>query len=94
MILTSRLGAVTGSVLIGLGVVLLVAGYPNEIALRPYYQCYNCEMPFDFVECEFCEGEGYIQYLVMVFIGWILVVTGIIVVFHFGSRLMTAKIMK
>ncbi len=75
--------------LIGIGILSLVIGIPNEERLRPYYTCYNCDEPWDLetpVSCDYCEPEEYAIYGILIFIGLVLLAMGVFIVLGVGRE--------
>nr|MDO8111802.1 hypothetical protein [Candidatus Sigynarchaeota archaeon] len=67
---------------LGLGIVLVSIGLPNEARLRPYYECFNCHEEEDIegfiiTVCE-CEPPEYELFMAMIVLGFILAGSGVI----------------
>ncbi len=66
--------------MVGIGVILLSIGLPNEARIRPYRYYYNCEEytdieNFTWTDCE-CEPPEYEVYLGLAVVGAIMAIIG------------------
>jgi len=85
-------GAIFSLALIGIGILLVSIGLPNEMRIRPYKYEYNCveEEDIEGFTTTYCETDPpeYVTYLAMAAGGFVLIGTGVIlfVVFYLGSK--------
>jgi len=85
-------GTVFSIVLLGIGILLVSIGLPNEMRIRPYKTEYNCVEDYDIdgYLTTYCETDPpeYVTYFAMAAGGLVLIITGgiLVVVFYLGSR--------